>query len=196
MRGGIIFPVPTPKNVKYFKTPADLRKWFAANAGKAEELWVGFYKKETGKPSITWPESIDEALCVGWIDGIRKRVDDDSYTIRFTPRRKNSIWSAVNIRRVEALTKEKRMTPDGLDAFARRQENRSGVYSYEQRTDQLPEPYATLLKKNRSAWDFFQAQPPYYRKQIGWYVVGAKKEETRLQRLQKLIAAFARGQRL
>jgi uncharacterized protein YdeI (YjbR/CyaY-like superfamily) len=188
--------VPTPTNVTFFKTPADLRKWFRANAKKSAELWVGFHKKDTGKPSITWPESVDEALCVGWIDGIRKRVDGDSYTIRFTPRRAGSIWSAVNIRRVAALTKEKRMQPAGLEAYAARRENRSGIYAYEQRRDRLEEPYAGMLKTHKDAWTFFEAQPPSYRKVIGWWIVSAKKEATRLERLKKLTEACARGRRL
>src|SRR6266511_6320939 len=125
-------PMPTPRAVTYFRTPADLRKWFRANQATAEELWVGFYKKDSGKPSITWPESVDEALCVGWIDGIRKTLGADSYTIRFTPRRKGSIWSAVNVARVNVLAAEKRMRPTGVKAFAVRQENKSGIYSYEQ----------------------------------------------------------------
>src|SRR3954463_6218612 len=112
-----------------------MRKWFRGNHARATELWVGYYKKGLGKPSITWPESVDEALCVGWIDGIRKRIDENSYTIRFTPRRKGSIWSAMNIARVEALTREKRMRPEGMVAFAARRENTSGIYSYEQRRD-------------------------------------------------------------
>jgi uncharacterized protein YdeI (YjbR/CyaY-like superfamily) len=180
----------------FFSTPNDLRAWFRKNHVIAAELWIGFYKKHTGKPSITWPESVDEALCVGWIDGIRKGIDEESYMIRFTPRRHGSIWSAVNIKRVEALTNEKRMQPAGLAAFADRRENKSGIYSYEQRSEQLPEPYASLLRKNKKAWEFFQAQPPSYRKTIGWWVVSAKQEETRRKRLEKLIAQSAHSMRL
>jgi uncharacterized protein YdeI (YjbR/CyaY-like superfamily) len=161
-----------------------------------KELWVGYYKKGSGKRSLTWPESVDEALCVGWIDGVRKRVDEESYAIRFTPRRRGSIWSAVNIKRVATLTNEKRMQAAGLAAFAARVENKSGIYSYEQRSEQLPEPYARLLRKNKSAWTFFKAQPPSYRKTIGWWVVSAKQEETRRKRLAKLISESARGRRL
>jgi uncharacterized protein YdeI (YjbR/CyaY-like superfamily) len=133
---------------------------------------------------------------VGWIDGIRKTLGPESYTIRFTPRRKGSIWSAVNIARVNVLTAEKRMRPAGVQAFAARQENRSGIYSYEQRRDQLEEPYAGFLKKHRTAWEFFEAQPPSYRKVIGWWIVSAKKEETRMDRLNKLIDASAKRERL
>jgi uncharacterized protein YdeI (YjbR/CyaY-like superfamily) len=159
-------------------------------------LWVGFYKTGSGKPSITWPESVDEALCVGWIDGIRKSLDEVSYTIRFTPRRTRSIWSAVNIRRVRALTRQGRMRPAGLEAFKARQDNRSGIYSYEQRSENLPEPYAGIFRTSKSAWGFFQSQPPSYRKVTGWWIVSAKKEETRLARLDKLIEASAAGRRL
>ena len=174
----------------------DLRTWFRANHATAAELWVGFHKKDSGRASITWPESVDEALSVGWIDGIRKRVDAVAYTIRFTPRRKGSIWSAVNIARVKVLTAGKRMRPAGLKAFAARQEHKSGIYSYEQRRDQLEEPYAGLLRKNKAAWAFFEAQPPSYRKALGWWIVSAKQEETRMSHLKTLIDACVKGQRL
>lgn len=180
----------------FFSTSAALRSWFRRNHATATELWVGFHKKHTGRPSITWPESVDEALCVGWIDGIRKSIDAESYMIRFTPRRGGSIWSAVNIKRAKALTNEKRMQPAGLAAFAARVENKSGIYSYEQRGEQLPEPYTGLLRKNRRAWQFFQEQPPSYRKAISWWVVSAKQEATRDKRLRKLVTASARGERL
>jgi uncharacterized protein YdeI (YjbR/CyaY-like superfamily) len=180
----------------FFPRPSDFRKWLEKNGASAKELLVGFHKKGSGKPSITWPESVDEALCFGWIDGIRRRVDDASYTIRFTPRKPTSIWSAVNIRRVEALAREGRMRPAGVKAFEKRRENRSGIYSYEQRRDRLEEPYASLLRKNEAASRFFEAQPPGYRKLMGWRVVSAKKEETRLKRLEQLIEASARGRRL
>lgn len=182
--------------VTFFRTPADLRKWFKKNDATAQELWVGFYKVGSGKPSITWPESVDEALCVGWIDGIRKTIDDESYKIRFTPRKKISTWSAVNIRRVQVLTDEKRMQPTGLKAFAARRENRSGIYAYEQRPREFDEPYLGLMKKDKAAWTYFQAQSPSYRRTLIWYVVSAKQEETRLKRLKRLIEACAGGRRL
>ena len=160
------------------------------------ELWVGFFRKASGKPSVTWPESVDEALCFGWIDGIRKRIDQTSYKIRFTPRRQGSIWSAINTKRARELEKQKRMRTAGLKAFAARIENKSGVYSYEQRPADLPEAYAKMLKKNKAAWNFFQAQSPSYRKMITWYIVSAKREETRSQRLGRLIAASVKGKRL
>ena len=181
---------------KFFRTSADFRTWLEKNHETAADLWVGFYKKDSGKPSITWPESVDQALCFGWIDGIRKRIDEISYQIRFTPRRRGSIWSAINIKRAEELFGQKQMRPIGLKAFAERIENKSGVYSYEQRSTELSEPYANLLKKNKAASNFFNKQPPSYRKMIGWWIVTAKKEETRLARLAKLISASANGKRL
>src|SRR5438552_1183096 len=151
---------------KFFRTPSSFRAWLEKNHEAATQVWVGFYKKDSGKPSITWPESVDEALCFGWIDGIRKRVDEISYKIRFTPRRRGSIWSAINIKRAQALTREKRMRPAGTKAFEARREYKSGIYSYEQRTAELPEPYASALNKNKSAWRFFKTQPPSYRKMM------------------------------
>jgi uncharacterized protein YdeI (YjbR/CyaY-like superfamily) len=181
---------------KFFRSSSEFRKWLEANHAKVQELWVGYYKKDSGKPSIAWPESVDEALCFGWIDGIRKSLDDVSYTIRFSPRKSRSTWSTVNIKRAQELAKNGLMQPAGLKAFEARQENRSGIYSYEQRTDQLPDPYAKIFKKNKAAWDFFQSQPPSYRKAAGWFVLSAKKEETRLKRLEQLIADSAQGRRL
>ena len=182
--------------LKFFKTPSAFRKWLAANHAKSKELWVVFYKKDSGKPSITWPESVDEALCFGWIDGVRKTIDDESYKIRFSPRKPGSIWSAVNIRNVERLIKEKRMRPAGLKAFELRKEYRSGIYAYEQRPAELVEPYASQFRRNKAAWNFFQDQPPYYRKTLTWYIVSAKQEVTRLKRLEKLIEVSAKGQRM
>lgn len=166
---------------KFFKTPADFRKWLAAHNSSAIEQWVGFYKKDSGKPSITWPESVDEALCFGWIDGLRKSIDDKSYMIRFTPRKSRSIWSAVNIKRAHELVEQGLMDPAGLKAFQAREENRSGIYSYEQRSPELPAEYGKKLKQNPRAWKFFQSQPPSYRKAANWWVVSAKKEETRVK---------------
>jgi uncharacterized protein YdeI (YjbR/CyaY-like superfamily) len=180
----------------YFPTPALLREWFERNHTTATELWVGFRKKDSGVASITWPESVDAALCFGWIDGIRKSVDATSYQIRFTPRKATSIWSNVNIRRAQELAELGMVRPAGLKALAARRENRSGIYSYEQRSAELPEIYAKVFRGNRSAWKFFQAQPPGYRKQIIWWIVSAKRETTRFARLEKLIAASAGRQRL
>ena len=181
---------------KFFRTPKDFEIWLEKNHATATELWVGFYRKDSGKPSITWPESVDQALCFGWIDGIRKRIDEISYQIRFTPRRRGSIWSAINIKRAEELVRQKQMRPTGLKAFAARIENKSGIYSYEQRSTELNQPYAKLLKKNKAAWNFFEQQPPFYRKMIGWWIISAKKEETRMARVAKLISESAKGKRL
>ena len=181
---------------KFFRTATDFGTWLEKNHATATELWVGFYTKNSGKPSITWPESVDQALCFGWIDGIRKRVDEISYQIRFTPRRRGSIWSAINIKRAEELVRQKQMRSSGLKAFAARIENKSGIYSYEQRSTELQQPYAKLLKKNKAAWNFFGTQSPSYRKMVGWWIISAKKEETRMARLTKLISESAKGKRL
>lgn len=181
---------------KFFKRPAAFRKWFEAHHATAKELWVGFYKKGSGKLTITWPESVAQALCFGWIDGIRKSIDEDSYMIRFTPRKPTSIWSAVNINLANQLIKQELMQPAGLTAFEARKENRSGIYAYEQRSAELVEPYAGKLKSNRAAWEFFTTRPAWYRKQINWWIVSAKKEETKLKRLDKLIEASAAGRTL
>lgn len=176
----------------FFRTPAELRKWFARHHAAAAELLVGFYKKETGRTSVTWPESVDEALCFGWIDGIRRRRDDDSYTIRFTPRRPGSIWSAVNIRKARALIAARRMGPAGRKAFAARKENRSGIYSYEQRPERLGEPYEKVLREEEAAWTFFQGRPASYRRAVCWWVISARREETRHKRVRTLAAHSAR----
>jgi len=183
-------------DVTFFPTASAFREWLEANHAAARELWVGYYKVGSGRPSLTWPESVDEALCFGWIDGLRKSIDDVSYKIRFTARRPRSIWSAVNIKRVEEMIRLGRMHPAGLKAYEARTENRSGIYAYEQRTAELPQPYAGMLQANGPAWDFFHSQPPSYRKAIHWWVVSAKTEATRLKRLQKLIDTFAAGRRL
>ena len=159
-----------------------------------QELWVGFYKKSSGKPSITWPEAVDQALCFGWIDGQRKGIDDVSYTIRFTPRKPRSIWSAVNVKRVGELTAQGLMHPAGLKAFENRTEEKSGVYAYEQETPaELDADYEQRFRANQTAWDFFQAQAAWYRRAAIWWVISAKKEETRLKRLATLIEDSERG---
>jgi uncharacterized protein YdeI (YjbR/CyaY-like superfamily) len=181
-------------DVIFFATPPDLRTWFESHHDQARELWVGFYKKASGKPSITWPESVDEALCFGWIDGVRKSIDESSYKIRFTPRRPGSIWSAVNIKRAGELTELGRMQPAGLEAFDKRKDARSAVYAYEQReTARLEGAYEEQLRANPKAWAFFQAQPPWYQRAASWWVISAKKEETRLKRLATLIEDSAQG---
>lgn len=180
----------------FFRTPAEFRAWLAQHHGSKTELLVGFYKKDSGRPSLTWPESVDQALCFGWIDGLRKGIDELSYSIRFTPRQPGSIWSKVNITRAQALIAQGQMQPAGRRAFEARRENKSGLYSHEQGSIELAEPYSRLLKKNKAAWSFFQAQPASYRKAVAWWIVSAKKEETRLKRLEQLAASSAAGQRL
>jgi uncharacterized protein YdeI (YjbR/CyaY-like superfamily) len=171
----------------FFETPADLRVWFEQHHATEKELWVGYYKKDTGRPSITWPESVDEALCVGWIDGIRKSIDAESYMIRFTPRKARSTWSAVNIKRVGELSAAGRMQPEGLRAFAERSDAKSAIYAYEQQNAALDDEAEALFRANEAAWEFFQAQPPGYRKTAIWWVVSAKQEVTRRKRLATLI---------
>ena len=181
----------------FFATPAHFRAWFAQHAATQTELIVGFYKRDAGKPSITWPESVDEALCVGWIDGVRKRIDDEAYMIRFTPRKPTSTWSAINIERVRVLTEEGRMTEAGLKAFALRREAKSKIYAYEQaETATLTPQEEKLFRKNKAAWKFFEAQPPGYRHQMLWRIVSAKREATRAARLAKLVEASQNGLRL
>lgn len=149
---------------------------------------MGFYKQSSGKPSITWPEAVDGALCFGWIDGVRKSIDEVSYTIRFTPRRPRSIWSDVNLKRVRDLMKLELMQPAGLEAFRRREEAKSKVYSYEQRkTAKLGPAYEQQFRAHETAWRFFQAQAPWYQRTAAWWVISGKKEETRLKRLANLI---------
>jgi uncharacterized protein YdeI (YjbR/CyaY-like superfamily) len=182
--------------VRYFTSPAELRAWFAVNHARARELWVGFYKKSSGKPSVTYAEALDEALCVGWIDGVRKRVDDDRYVIRFTPRKPGSYWSAVNTRKAEALRARGRMRAAGLAMFEARDPERTKRYSFEREGASLPPAFERAFRKNRSAWEFFQAQPPSYRKPVTWWIVSAKQDETKQRRLAKLIEACAGGRRL
>jgi uncharacterized protein YdeI (YjbR/CyaY-like superfamily) len=181
---------------RFFPTPEGFRSWLEKNHGTKSELLVGFRKKATGRPSITWPESVDEALSFGWIDGIRRGLDAESYVIRFTPRKPSSVWSAVNTRRMKVLIVEGRVTQAGLAAFEARRENRSGIYSYEQRGEQLAAPYAVALKRNKKAWAYFQSAPPSYRKAAGWWVVSAKREETRQSRLKRLIELSEAGERI
>lgn len=186
-----------PAEIRFFTTPEDFRKWLKAHHENARELWVGFYKKDSGRPSITWPESVDEALCVGWIDGLRMTIDAESYKIRFTPRTKTSNWSAVNIGRVKELTKERRMQPAGVKAFELRKEEKSRIYAYENRRSAvLGKAEENRFRSRRKAWAFFQKQPAGYQQLATWWIISAKKEETRQQRLEKVIAQSEAGKRL
>jgi uncharacterized protein YdeI (YjbR/CyaY-like superfamily) len=181
----------------FFATPAEFRAWLARHSAEATELIVGFHKKGSGKPSITWQESVDEALCVGWIDAVRKRIDDTAYQIRFTRRKPTSTWSAINIARVAELTSQSRMQPEGLAAFAHRREANSRIYAYEQAADASLAPAdEARFRKKKAAWAFFEAQPAGYRKQMIWRIVSAKQELTQQRRLLQLIQASQIHQRL
>jgi len=182
---------------RFFATPANFRAWLQANHETETELVVGFHKKGSGKPSITWPESVDEALCFGWIDGVRRSLGERDYSIRFTPRRTRSIWSAVNVARVAELTKLGRMRPAGIRAFAARTPERTGVYAFERKeAAKLTKAQEKTLRANRKAAAFFDAQPPGYRKTAIHWVISAKQEATRDRRLQLLIADSAAGLRI
>lgn len=186
----------TPTDVHFFPTPEGFRAWLELHHATARELWVGYRKKGAGEVNVTWAESVDEALCFGWIDGIRKSLDERSYTNRFTPRKAGSVWSATNIGRVEELTREGRMRPAGLAAFAARRENRSGIYSYEQRSVDLPPEFAADLAASSRAAEFFASRPASYRKAAVWWVISAKLETTRRKRLATLVELSAAGERL
>ncbi|HLJ74755.1 MAG TPA: YdeI/OmpD-associated family protein [Thermoanaerobaculia bacterium] len=181
---------------RFFATADAFRDWLKNNHDKVDELLVGFYKRGSGKRSITWPESVDQALCFGWIDGVRKRIDDESYSIRFTPRRRGSIWSAVNIRRVKQLIEDAAMHPAGLKAFETRDEERANIYSYERAAASFSADQEKRFRANKSAWKFFSEQPAGYRRLMAHYVTSVKKEETRQRRLKKVIDASAQGKRL
>jgi uncharacterized protein YdeI (YjbR/CyaY-like superfamily) len=186
-----------PRGPVFFANPEEFRAWLEKHGARESELLVGFHKVATGKPSLTWPQSVDEALCFGWIDGVRKRIDDGAYQIRFTPRKAKSTWSAVNVSRVEALVAEGRMRPAGLEAFARRLQANSGIYSYEQAAPLALTPdEVKAFRRDKAAWAYFEAVAPSYRKAVTHWVASAKKEETRARRLAKLIESCAAGVRL
>lgn len=180
----------------FFKTPAAFRSWLQQHHATAAEIIVGFYRKDSGKPTITWSEAVDEAICFGWIDGIRRKHSEIAYSNRFTPRRPGSNWSAINIDKVAQLKKAGRMQAAGLEAFAKRTEAKSRIYTYEQNEmPEFPPALGRKFKANKKAWQFFQAQPPYYRKLHTRWVSAAKQEDTRLRRLDKLIEACESGRR-
>ncbi len=186
--------MPAPR---FFANAAAFRTWLEAHCASEAELLVGFHKLDSGKPSMSWPESVDEALCFGWIDGVRKRIDDLSYSIRFTPRKATSIWSAVNIAKIEKLQAEGKMTTAGTKAFAHRQEHKSKVYAYEQSaTAELSPEELQTFKRDAQAWAFFEATPPSYKRVILHWITSAKKAETRATRFSSLFKACAAGQRL
>ena len=184
----------TAGKVLFFATPADFRAWLEQNHAIEQELFVGFYKRESGKPSITWPESVDCALSYGWIDGVRNTIDEVSYRIRFTPRKPTSTWSAINVKRVAELTKLDLMRPAGVIAFEARKGDKTGIYAYEQRKNaKLPPAFEKKFQANKRAWAYFQAQPPWYQRTASYRVISAKQEETRQRRLDQLIEASAAG---
>jgi uncharacterized protein YdeI (YjbR/CyaY-like superfamily) len=180
----------------YFETPAKLRAWFKRHHAKASELLLGYWKVGSGHASVTWPQSVDEALCVGWIDGVRRRIDDERYTIRFTPRRPGSVWSAINVKRVPELVAEGRMQPAGLAVFEARGEKHAEGYNFANRAEHFPPELEAAFRAERAAWAFFEAQPPGYRRTVIHWVTSAKQEPTRLKRLAMLIGDSAAGQRL
>ncbi|WP_156758411.1 YdeI/OmpD-associated family protein [Actinokineospora pegani] len=180
----------------FFATPDELRAWFDANHAEAAELLVGFGKAGSGIATVTWSEAVDEALCVGWIDGVRKRVDDASYSVRFTPRKARSTWSTVNIAKVAELIAEGRMRPEGLAAFERRTLDNSEIYSHEQTEVAFVQEQEAVLRSDQRGWEFWTAQAPSYRKQVTWWVISAKKPETRERRLAQLVECNAAGERM
>ena len=189
-------PGSSAAHPKFFPTPAHLRAWLARHHASRTELWGGMYKKASGRPSIGWPELVDQLLCFGWIDGVRKSVDAESFTQRVTPRRRGSIWSAINVKRAAELIEAGLMEAPGLAAYEGRDPKKTNRYSSEQQRVALGPEYETLFKRNRKAWAFFQAQPPGYRRVATWYVVSAKREETRQRRLETLIRDSSSGQRI
>ena len=183
-------------NPTYFTTAADFRRWLEKHHTTATEFLVGFHKKALGKGGLTYPEAVDELLCFGWIDGVKRSVDDESYTHRISPRRPGSIWSLVNVGHVRRLTKSGKMHAAGLNAFAARQKKKTGVYSFENRPQKFSADLARLFQAAPQAWAFFSAQPPGYRRTAIFWVSSAKQQNTRESRLHKLIALSAAGRRL
>jgi uncharacterized protein YdeI (YjbR/CyaY-like superfamily) len=182
--------------VVHFSSAAEFRRWLEANHAVAAELWVGFYNKASGRGGLTYFEALDQALCFGWIDGVRYKIDADSYTNLFTPRRSGSNWSLVNVRHVERLTKAGQMRPAGVAAYAARRPEKTGGYSFQNRPEKLPPAYERPLRANAAAWTFFSAQAPSYRRICAFWIVSAKQEPTRQRRLAQLIACSATARRI
>ena len=180
----------------FFPAPSHFRKWLEKNHNRKSELLVGFYRVGSGKPTITWPESVDQALCFGWIDGVRRSIDDESYSIRFTPRRLNSNWSEININKMKELIRAGLMTPAGQKVFDNRKVNNARPYSYEKLPDTLSASYEKLFKRNKVAWNYFNLQPPSYKKMIIHWIMSAKQEKTQLARLDKTIMACEKHKRI
>lgn len=180
----------------FFPTPQDFRIWLEENHKTKTDLLVGFYKVGTKKPSMSWSESVDQALCFGWIDGVRKSIDEESYSIRFTPRKPTSIWSTININKMEELIKTGLMQPAGLKAFQHRKENKSRIYSHETENIKLSEEYEKKFKANKKAWEFFEKQAPSYKKVMTHWIMSAKQEKTQISRLEKTISESEKEQRV
>lgn len=191
------FPIMDQVNKPtFFPTQSDFRKWLEKNHDKGKELLVGFYKVTSGKQSISWPQSVDEAICFGWIDGIRKSIDEESYSIRFTPRKPSSIWSSVNIKKVEELAKKGLMHSSGIAAFSKRQEKKSAIYSYEKEPETLSKLFLKKFKANKKAWSYFHAMAPSYQRSCVHWVMTAKQEPTKIRRLKELIDDSERGRKI
>ncbi len=192
----VVWQLPTPQNVTFFETPAQLRAWFEANHDTATELWIGYHRKRTGRPSVTWQDLVDQELCFGWIDSVRYSLGDYSSAQRITPRRKGSVWSAVNIRRFQELDRLGLVHPSGRAAYEKRDEARSAIYAYENRDRGLDEKRQAAFRKHEAAWKFFESQAPWYRRTAAYWVMGAKREETRDRRLDSLIEHSAKDERI
>lgn len=183
-------------DIIFFSSQSEFREWLEENHQGEKELYAGFYKKATGKPSMTWSESVDQALCFGWIDGIRKSIDNERYCIRFTPRNPGSNWSKVNLQKVEDLIQKDMMQPAGLAVFTARKKESEGVYSYENIPSDLPGEYDKLFRENKDAWAFFSSQAPSWRKRVILWILSAKRKETQISRLEKLIRLSHQNKRL
>ena len=188
-------PAPKPRDVIFFASAEELRDWFAAHHESADELWVGYHRKATGRPTVTWPQAVDEALCVGWIDGVHYRLDDERHAQRFTPRRKGSFWSAINTKRATELIAEGRMRPAGVKAFEARSPEKTAIYSYERETAAFTQEQQARFEADQAAWAFFEAQAPSYRRNITHWVSSARRDETRERRFEKLLEDSRAGRR-
>jgi uncharacterized protein YdeI (YjbR/CyaY-like superfamily) len=183
-------------NIVHFASLAEFRAWLKKNQGATKELWIGFWRKDSGRTGLTYTEALDEALCFGWIDGVQRKIDKLNYTNRFTPRKSKSHWSAVNLKRAEELIRQKRMTPSGLAAYEARNPANIAKASFEQKAVMLPQALEKRFRAYKAAWAFFERQVPSYRRTALWWIVSAKRAETQLRRLELLIADSAAGRRL
>ena len=189
-------PTPRPHDVQFFASRSELRDWLEANHETADELWLGYYRKSTDRPSVDWSQAVDEALCVGWIDGVRRSVDETTHVQRFTPRRKGSTWSAVNVAKIAALTEQGRMRPAGIDAFAARSEANTAIYSYERAAAAFTAEEEARFRSEAAAWSDWKARPPSYRRAVTHWVTSAKQAVTRSRRLETLIEDSAAGRKV